>query len=101
MFFGMHMHEDKSEADSIGPANLGDLDGERFIGSGKFDLQGKASAGVQRIFAYDMATLFRETRDQSASGDVIARKGQRNLYFIARGVAALHSCLCGIRSQPT
>ena len=101
MLLGMHMHEDESEADGIGPANLGHLDGERLIRGRELHLKGQAGTGGQRLFAYDMATLFRETCDHSASDDVIARKGERNLDFIARGVAALHGCLLPEKSQPT
>ena len=101
MLLRMHMHEDESETDGIGPTNFGHLDGERLIGGRKLDLKRKASTGGQRLFAYDMATLFRETGDHSTSGNVIAGKGQRNLNFITGSVAALHIHLCRIQSRPT
>ncbi len=94
MFLSVHMYKDQAEPCGIRPAYLGHLDGERLIGSRKFDMEGKAGTGRQRFLADHMTTFLGKTRDQPASGNVTARKRERHLDFITGTIATLHRCLC-------
>lgn len=87
----MYMHKDKTEPCGIGPTDLGDFDGKRFIGGREFHMEGEAGTGGQRFLAHDVTAFGGEAGDEPASDNGIARKSERHLDFIPRTVASLHN----------